>query len=70
LINKIFLIFYLERRKRREEESNIVTKKNILLVDDEPDITFTLKYSLEVHDFKVDAFTDPTIALQNFKVIA
>jgi DNA-binding response OmpR family regulator len=37
-------------------------------VDDESDITFTLKYILEVHDFKVDAFTDPTIALQNFKV--
>jgi DNA-binding response OmpR family regulator len=42
--------------------------KNILLVDDEPDITFTLKDSLEYNaGFKVDTFTDPTVALKSYK---
>jgi DNA-binding response OmpR family regulator len=43
--------------------------KNILLVDDEPDITFTLKDSLEYNaGFKVDTFTDPTVALKSYKI--
>jgi DNA-binding response OmpR family regulator len=43
--------------------------KNILLVDDEPDITFTLKDILEDNGgFKVDTFTDPTIALKSYKI--
>ena len=46
--------------------TNIVTK-NILLVDDESDITFTLKYILKANDFKVDTFTDPIIALKSYK---
>jgi DNA-binding response OmpR family regulator len=37
-------------------------------VDDEPDIAFTLRYILEIHDFKADIFTDPTLALQYFKI--
>jgi len=42
--------------------------KNILLVDDEPDITFTLKDSLEYNaGLKVDTFTDPTVALKSYK---
>src|SRR5215208_2732698 len=42
--------------------------KNILLVDDEPDITFTLKDSLEYNaGFKVEIFTDPTVALKSYK---
>jgi DNA-binding response OmpR family regulator len=42
--------------------------KNILLVDDEPDITFTLKDMLECKGgFKVDTFTDPTIALKFYR---
>jgi DNA-binding NtrC family response regulator len=44
--------------------------KNILLVDDESDITFTLKDMLECNgEFKVDTFTDPTIALKSYKSI-
>ena len=43
--------------------------KNILLVDDEPDITFTLKDILEYNGgFKVDTFTDPTIALKSYRI--
>jgi two-component system catabolic regulation response regulator CreB/two-component system response regulator ChvI len=39
----------------------------VLLVDDEPDIILTLKITLEENGFKVDSFTDPLSALQNFK---
>ena len=41
--------------------------KRILVVDDEPDVIFTLKIVLEENEFKVDSFTDPLLALQNFK---
>jgi DNA-binding response OmpR family regulator len=37
------------------------------VVDDEPDVIFTLKIVLEENGFKVDSFTDPLLALQNFK---
>jgi two-component system response regulator ChvI len=37
------------------------------VVDDEPDVIFTLKIVLEENGFKVDSFTDPLSALQNFK---
>jgi DNA-binding response OmpR family regulator len=41
--------------------------KRVLLVDDEPDHSLTLKMILEENGFKVDSFTDPLLALQNFK---
>ena len=41
--------------------------KRILVVDDEHDINLTLKFVLEGNDFKVDSFTNPLLALQNFK---
>ena len=41
--------------------------KRVLLVDDEPDLNLTLKMVLEDKGFKVDSFTDPLLALQNFK---
>jgi two-component system response regulator ChvI len=44
------------------------TKGRILVVDDEPDITFTLRAELEGGGFDVDAFTDPELALSNFKL--
>jgi CheY-like chemotaxis protein len=44
------------------------TKNRILVVDDEPDITLTLKAGLEtVGLFDVDAFDDPESALKSFK---
>jgi CheY-like chemotaxis protein len=43
-------------------------KKRILVVDDEPDITYILKTSLEDTGlFKVDSFNDPELALSAFK---
>jgi DNA-binding response OmpR family regulator len=41
--------------------------KRILLVDDEPDVTYTLEIVLEDNGFMVDSYTDPTLALSNFK---
>jgi DNA-binding response OmpR family regulator len=41
--------------------------KRVLLVDDEPDLNLTLKMVLEQNGFKVDSFTDPLSALENFK---
>jgi two-component system, OmpR family, response regulator ChvI len=42
-------------------------KKQVLVVDDELDITLTLKSVLENSGFNVDLFNDPLLALQNFK---
>jgi DNA-binding response OmpR family regulator len=41
-------------------------KYNILLIDDELDITLTLKGILEGAGFKVDSSTDPLLALNNY----
>ena len=41
--------------------------KRILIVDDESDVNLTLKMVLEENGFKVDSFTDPLSALENFK---
>ncbi len=40
---------------------------NILLVDDDEDITLTMKMGLQRHGFEVEAFNDPTQALLQFK---
>ena len=37
------------------------------MVDDEPDVTYTIKKVLENNGFAVDCYNDPTIALSNFK---
>jgi two-component system catabolic regulation response regulator CreB/two-component system response regulator ChvI len=41
--------------------------KRVLLVDDEPDLNLTIKIILEENGFKVDSFTDPLLALENFR---
>ena len=42
-------------------------KNRILLVEDEPDIAYLVKTRLERDGFEVDGYTDPILALQNFK---
>jgi two-component system, OmpR family, response regulator ChvI len=42
-------------------------RRRILLIDDEPDVTLTLKTVLENNGYTVDVFNDPIIALRNFK---
>ena len=41
--------------------------KNILVVDDEPDITSSIKNGLQRKGFEVDTYNDTTDALSNFK---
>jgi DNA-binding response OmpR family regulator len=43
------------------------SRKKILVVDDEPDITFTLHAILQKRGFEVSSFNDPLLALQSFK---
>ncbi|MBV9179046.1 MAG: response regulator [Nitrososphaeraceae archaeon] len=38
-----------------------------MIVDDEPDIVYLVTTSLERKGFAVDCYTDPVLALQNFK---
>jgi DNA-binding response OmpR family regulator len=45
-----------------------IKDKNILIVDDESDITFTIKSILEDNGFKVDSFTDSISALDNYQI--
>jgi two-component system, OmpR family, response regulator ChvI len=41
--------------------------RKILIVDDDPDITSAFDMVLEMNGFEVDAYTDPSLALSNFK---
>ena len=41
--------------------------KTILLIDDEPDVTYTIKTILEDNGFKVDSFNDPILAFNYYK---
>jgi CheY-like chemotaxis protein len=50
-------------RTENHDNKNI----NILLVDDEPDIIYWAKKVLEGNGFVLDSYTDPTLALSNFK---
>jgi CheY-like chemotaxis protein len=45
----------------------VAEKNRVLLVDDEPDVVYLVKKSLERNGFVVDAYIDPLLALQNFK---
>ena len=42
--------------------------KYILAVDDDSDIVTMVEKGLQIHGFKVSAFTDPAMALEQFKV--
>ena len=42
--------------------------KRILLVDDDQDVTYTIKTVLENNGFVVDSYNDPTLMLSNFKL--
>jgi two-component system, OmpR family, response regulator ChvI len=44
-----------------------IEKRKVLIVDDEPDITLTLRIGLEDNGFEVYTFNDPMEALSNFK---
>jgi DNA-binding response OmpR family regulator len=52
----------------RQQESNQQAQKDkrVLVVDDEYDISLTIKVVLEENGFKVDSFTDASEVLKNF----
>ena len=55
-------------QSKREHTTSISTAPSRLMaLDDEADITFTLKLVLEQSGFLVDVFNDPKIALISFK---
>jgi DNA-binding response OmpR family regulator len=43
------------------------TKRKLLLVDDELDITISLKLFLEENGFEVDAYNNPSSAIANYR---
>jgi two-component system, OmpR family, response regulator ChvI len=45
----------------------VAQKNRVLLVDDEPDVVYLVKTALERNGFEVDAYTDPILALHNFR---
>ena len=45
----------------------LAEKTRALLVDDEPDVVYLVKRGLQRNGFGVDGYTDPILALQNFK---
>ena len=54
----------VSKRDRQEKGK----KKKVLIVDDEPDITYTLSKVLEASGFsELDVYNEPLLALQNFK---
>jgi CheY-like chemotaxis protein len=50
------------------QNGNSIGKKRILVVDDDPDITLSIKMALEdIGLFQVNTFNDPELALSSFK---
>ena len=47
--------------------NNAERPRRILVVDDNADVISTFKMILEMNGFEVDAYTNPTLALSNFK---
>ena len=45
----------------------ITMTKKVFLIDDEPDITYTLEKVLQDNEFEVDTFNDPILALDNYQ---
>jgi two-component system, OmpR family, response regulator ChvI len=51
----------------KQEPSTCDASSKLMAVDDEADITFTLKQELEQSGFLLDVFNDPIVALSYFK---
>ena len=58
----------LQKQQQQELIHNNKKKNRILIVQgDNPDNYTTLKLDLEINGFIVDTFTDPLVALNNFR---
>jgi DNA-binding response OmpR family regulator len=60
----------MNQESNQQQEQQKVQKnkriKKILVVDDEYDVSLTIKLVLEENGFRVDSFTDASEALENF----
>jgi CheY-like chemotaxis protein len=63
-LERLYLSQELPSRLGNEGEAGF--RGNIMLVDDQPDMLFTYRSFLEGKGFRVDSFTDPTVALKQF----
>jgi DNA-binding NtrC family response regulator len=54
--------------ERNLSDTNDNNRSSILVVDDDPGIPTLIKQSLTKNGFKVSAFTDPIMALEDFKI--
>jgi PleD family two-component response regulator len=61
--NSRIIIFVYSKEDQIKKNNTITMTKKILLVDDEPDVTYTIKNILEDNGFAVDTFNDPILAL-------
>jgi CheY-like chemotaxis protein len=55
---------------KRDSQSEVISNnkvRKILLVDDEPDVLYTIKNILEDNGFQVDTFNDPITALKSYR---
>lgn len=50
-----------------DDNNKSTSEKRILLVDNEPDVTYTIESVLEDNGFEVDSFNDPVLACDTFK---
>lgn len=48
-------------------DKSVTRRIKLLLVDDEPDVVSVFKEGLEVYGYTVDAYTNPELALANFR---
>ena len=62
----VYNIYYICERSLPKGLA-VAEKNRILLVDDEPDVVYLVKRGLERNGFEVDGYTDPLLALQDFK---
>jgi DNA-binding response OmpR family regulator len=56
----------MQSRQENKGPTSTASSK-LMTVDDESDMTFTLKVVLEQSGFSLDVFNDPIVALSNFK---
>jgi DNA-binding response OmpR family regulator len=46
---------------------SVKQRKRILIIDDDPDITMSLRMALEDNGYRTDCYTDPVAAYKNFR---
>jgi DNA-binding response OmpR family regulator len=61
-------VFPISYKMQQQQEQLVNNKNRILIIQgDNPDNYATLKLDLEINGFIVDTFTDPLVALNNFR---